>query len=154
MSTPPTFGASTIGQTEKALTAILNRELAGTGVTERQWVTLVVTAAVGGTVDHDELVVRLASLLKVTEAEADAHITALAAAELLQTTGGESPVTLTGAGRKLHGQVGAAVAEITERLWGDLPSDDLATAARVLSTILERANVELAAAGAGNGVPT
>jgi hypothetical protein len=31
-----------------------------------------------------------------------------------------------------------------ERLWGDLPPEDLATAGRVLGIVLERANVELA----------
>lgn len=40
MSTEQTFGTRLIGQTEKALNAILNRELEGTGVTEPQWVTL------------------------------------------------------------------------------------------------------------------
>jgi hypothetical protein len=29
-------------------------------------------------------------------------------------------------------------------MWGDLPEEDLATTGRVLSTILERANAELA----------
>jgi hypothetical protein len=30
-------------------------------------------------------------------------------------------------------------------MWGDLPEGDLATAARILSTVLDRANAELAA---------
>jgi hypothetical protein len=40
MSTISTLGPPLIGQTQNALNAILDRELAGTGLTERQWVTL------------------------------------------------------------------------------------------------------------------
>ena len=36
MSTTPAFGTQLIGQTEKTLNAILDRQLAGTGVTEPQ----------------------------------------------------------------------------------------------------------------------
>jgi hypothetical protein len=39
--------------------------------------------------------------------------------------------------------VSTAVAEITQRLWGDLSPDELAIAGRVLSTVLARANKEL-----------
>jgi hypothetical protein len=53
-------------------------------------------------------------------------------------------VKLTDSGQLLHSQIRAAVIPITERMWGDLPAEDLATAGRVLSTVLERANAELA----------
>jgi hypothetical protein len=46
---------------------------------------------------------------------------------------------VTDAGRRLHSRISAAVADITQRLWGDLAAEDLATAARVLSTVLARA---------------
>jgi hypothetical protein len=36
------------------------------------------------------------------------------------------------------------VGEITGRLWGDLPAEELDVAARVLSTVLKRATAELA----------
>jgi hypothetical protein len=145
--TTPTFGTQVIGQTEKALSAFLERLLAGTGVTEPQWVTLTVTVASGGTVDRDELISRMAGFLKVSEAEADARITELAAAQLLEVPDDEgSPVKVTDAGQQLVGQLRAATTEITQRLWGDLPAEDLAVAARVLSTIVERANAELAGA--------
>ena len=39
-----------------------------------------------------------------------------------------------------------AIAGITQRLWGDLPAEDLATAGRVLAIITDRANAELARA--------
>jgi DNA-binding MarR family transcriptional regulator len=147
MSTSPTFSTPVLGQTEKALNAILVRQLAGTGLTERQWVTLTMTVAGGGTVGRDELVARVAGVLKVGEAEAQAQITDLASAQLLQATQDDgSPVKVTDAGQRLYEQIRTAVTRITQRLWGDLPAEDLATAGRVLSTVLERANEELAAA--------
>jgi DNA-binding MarR family transcriptional regulator len=147
MSTTPTFGTPILGQTEKALNAILDRQLAGTGLTEPQWVTLTMTIAGGGTVDRDQLVGRVAGVLKVSEAQAQARIAELAAAQLLRAPDGEgSTVELTDAGQQLHGRIRAAVAQITQRLWGDLPAEDLATAGRVLSTVLARANAELTAA--------
>lgn len=85
--------------------------------------------------------------LKVSDAQAQARIAELAAAQLVQAgDGAGSQVTLTDAGRQLHAQVRTAVAQITERLWRDLPDEELATAGRVLSTVLARANAELAAA--------
>jgi hypothetical protein len=141
MTAPPTFGAPIIGQTEKALNAILHRQLAGTGLTEPQWVTLTLTVASGGTVDRDQLIGRVTGALKVSESEAQARITELAAAQLLQAPDGDgSPVKPTDAGQQLHGQIRTAVTQITQRLWGDLPAEDLATAGRVLSTALARAN--------------
>ncbi len=38
MSTTPAFGTQIIGQTEKALNALLDQQLPGTGLTEPQWV--------------------------------------------------------------------------------------------------------------------
>jgi hypothetical protein len=45
---------------------------------------------------------------------------------------------------ELHTGIRTKVGQITQRLWGDLPADELATAARVLATVLERASAELA----------
>jgi DNA-binding MarR family transcriptional regulator len=141
----PTFGTPLLGQTEKALNAILDRQLAGSGVTEPQWVTLVIASGEAG--DRDQLAGRLAGVLKVDEAEAKAQITKLVEAQMLQVPDGDrSPVQLTDAGRRLQGQVRAAVTPITQRLWGDLPAEDIETAGRVLGTVLARANAELASA--------
>jgi hypothetical protein len=146
MSTTPTFGPPLIGQTEKALNAILDRQLAGTGMTEPQWVTLTLTVAGGGSADRGQLIGRVVTALKVRDAEAESLIAELAAAQLLQASddGDASRVEVTDAGRQLHGRIRAQVGEITERLWGSLPAEDLASAGRVLSTVLGRANAELA----------
>jgi hypothetical protein len=53
---------------------------------------------------------------------------------------------VTEAGGRVHGRVRGAVDEITTRLWGDLPEDDLATTGRTLTTILERANAQFGTA--------
>jgi hypothetical protein len=146
MSTPA-FSPQILGQTEKALNILLDRQLHGTGLTEPQWVTLTltVTAAGGGTIERDRLVAQLADGLKISESEAKARISELAAAQLLQAPADERlPVTPTDAGQQLHAKIRTAVVEITQRLWGDLPPEDLATAGRVLSTILARVNAELA----------
>ncbi|MDQ6806148.1 MAG: hypothetical protein M3065_14585 [Actinomycetota bacterium] len=50
---------------------------------------------------------------------------------------------LTDEGQRLHGRIRAATTETTERPWVDLPAEDLATAGRVLSTVLSRGNAEL-----------
>lgn len=145
MSTSPTFSAELIGQTEKTLNAILGRLLAGTALTEPQWVTLTLAVRSSGTTDLLVFAGRIAEALKISDADARARIDELAAAELLVVRDvAGSPVGVTDAGSRLHGRISSAVVEITERMWGNLPPDDLAAAGRVLTTVLERANAELA----------
>lgn len=147
MSDTPTFGTQLIGKTEKALNAILDRQLAGTGLTEPQWVTLTLAVMSGGTIDQGPFLSRIAGAMKISHAEARARIDELAAAQLLQVPEDDgSPVSVTDAGSQLHARIRTAVTEITERLWGDLPADDLNIAGRVLATVLDRANSELASA--------
>jgi DNA-binding MarR family transcriptional regulator len=144
MSTNPPF-QQVLGQTEKALNAILDRQLAGTGLTEHHWITLTLTVSGGGTLEHDQLIGRVADALKGSEAQAQTLVTELSNAGLLDAAGGNrSVVTVTPAGRQLHTRIRAAVTEITERMWGDVPAEDLDTASRVLNTIRARANAELA----------
>ncbi|MGN6866963.1 MAG: MarR family transcriptional regulator [Solirubrobacteraceae bacterium] len=143
MSTAPTFSTQLIGQTEKTLNAILDRLLAGTGLDEPQWVTLTVAVMSGESADRDAFASRIAGSLKISDDEARDRIDELAAAGLL---GEGSPVRVTDAGRQLQARIRGEVVEITERMWGDLPPDDLAAAGRVLTTVLERANAELARA--------
>lgn len=145
MSSTLEFGTQLIGQTEKTLNAILGRLLAGTRVTEPQWVTLTVAVMSGGSLAPERFVSRVAGALKVSQERAQAHIDELVAARLLQLPlDNEEAVSVTDSGRDLHAGIRGRVAEITQRLWGDLPAGDLATAASVLNTVLERANAELA----------
>ncbi len=144
MTTYPTLTPQVIGQAEKTLNAILDRLLAGPGLTEAQWITLTLTAGGAGSGGHDQLVTQVAHGLKVDEAKASARVAELAAAQLVQDAGDGAPVRLTDAGERVHGQIRAGAAQVTEWLWGELPAADLATAGRILSIITDRANAELA----------
>jgi DNA-binding MarR family transcriptional regulator len=146
-TTSPAFGAALLGQTEKTLNVILDRQLAGTGLNEHQWITLTLAMTAGGTLDRDQLARRVAGGVKITEPQAQARIAELIAANLLEAATGDEPgVRVTETGEDLHRCIRTAVGDITTRLWGDLPADDLNTAGRVLSIVLERADAELAAA--------
>lgn len=141
MSTHPPFGTQLVGQTENAFGAILDRELTGTRLSRAHWIALTVTVTSGGALDRDALAGRLARALKLTPAEADERLDGLASTGLIaRATAPGSPVIATDAGVRLHARIHAAVAEVTERLWGDLPPEDVATAGKVLATVLERAN--------------
>jgi hypothetical protein len=144
MSTYPSLSTRVIGQTEKTLNAILNRQLAGTGLTESHWVILTLALASGGTVERDPFTRQVAGALKISEAQAQARIAELVAARQLQDAREGSAMAVTDAAQQLHGRIRAVISEITQRLWGDLPAEDLDTAGRVLSIITERANAELA----------
>ncbi len=144
MSTPPTFSPQVIGQTEKAMNGILDRLLVGTELTEPEWVTLTVTANSGPTVDREQLIDRLVGAVKVSQARARALATELVTKGMLQAAGrDDSELELTANGRRLYDRIRSATVEVTERLWGDLPVEDLAIAGRVLTTVLARANAEL-----------
>ena len=145
MSTDLAFGTQLIGQAESALGAILDRELTGSGLTQPRWVILTLAVLNDGTIEHHELVGRAVRVLKTSQDEAEAQIANLADAELVEASTEDAVrVRVTDAGQRLHSRIRLALAEITQRLWGDLPADDLSTAGRVLGTVLERANAELA----------
>jgi DNA-binding MarR family transcriptional regulator len=145
MSTTPMFSTQLLGQTEKAANAILDRLLAEPGLTEPQWVTLVIAAMTAGAFERGQLADRVADSLKISRPEAEALIAELTTANLLSIPNADhAAVTLTESGEQLYTETRAATIRITQRLWGDLPAEDLATAGRVLSTVLARANTELA----------
>ena len=79
-----TFTPQVLGETEKALNAILYRELGHVELTEHQWIALRLTVFGGGEVPRDQLVGRLGGALKVDPAEAGARVDDLVAAGLLQ----------------------------------------------------------------------
>ncbi|WP_242900739.1 MarR family winged helix-turn-helix transcriptional regulator [Actinomadura terrae] len=142
-TTPQTFGTALIGQTEKALNAILERQLAGTGITEPQWVTLTLTVVGGGTLDRAELTRRVSGAIQVGRASVEERITELTAAGLLQADN-DGRVQVTDEGQARWTRVRATIEPITQTLWGDLPAEDLAAAGRVLSIVLDRAKAVLA----------
>jgi hypothetical protein len=54
MSTYPTLSPRVIGQAEKTMNAILDRQLTGTDLTEPQWVILTLAVTSGGTTEPDK----------------------------------------------------------------------------------------------------
>ena len=146
MATDTTFTPQVLGETEKALNAILVRELDAVGLTEHQWIALRLTVIAGGALAREQLVGRLAGALKVGADDAEARIEEVAGRGLLQASGAEGDVAVTQAGTDVHARVRGAVAEITQRLWGDLPAEDLHATGRTLAAILQRANAHYATA--------
>ncbi len=142
MSNTVPFTPQLLGRTEKALNAILDRLLADSGVTEPQWVALSIAVAGGESFGRDQLTGLVAGALKVTSDEAYAQIATLAGHGFLALEGEE--VVVTKAGQGFRNSIGVTTGEIAERLWGDLPVDDLNATVRVLSTALSRADEELA----------
>jgi DNA-binding MarR family transcriptional regulator len=148
-TTTTTLNPQVIGQAERALGALMDRVLAATGGTFHQWVALTLTTAAGGTIDRDQLLSRMTGALKVDHATAQAVIAELTAAQLLEDQPGEAArVRLTDTGQARHRQLRTAIDQLTARLYGDLPADDLATSGRVLGVITARANAELAGTAA------
>ncbi|GAA0470022.1 hypothetical protein Ade02nite_33080 [Paractinoplanes deccanensis] len=142
-TTTHAFGTALIGQTEKALNAILDRQLAGTGITEPQWVTLTLTVVSGGSIDRAELIRRVAGATQFGPASVAERIAELTAAGFLRD-GSDGRVQVTDEGQARWTQVRTAIGPITQGLWGDLPAEDLATTGRVLGIVLDRANAVLA----------
>jgi hypothetical protein len=143
----PLFTTQLLGRTEKTLNAILAQLLAGSSVTEPQWVALNLAVSNDGEISRDIYTGLVAGALRVSEAEAGAQISELAAARLLDLPASDTePIAVTESGQQFYQQIRAATGEITQRMWGDLPTIDLETAGRVLSTILGRADAYLASA--------
>ncbi|GIJ27441.1 hypothetical protein Vqi01_26030 [Micromonospora qiuiae] len=138
-TTTPAFGTALIGQTEKALNAILDRQLAGTGITEAQWVTLTLIVVSGENIDRAELIRRISAATQFSPAAVAERVTELTAAGFLRD-GGDGRVQVTDEGQARWTNLRTAIGPITQRLWGDLPAEDLATAGRVLGIVLDRAN--------------
>jgi DNA-binding MarR family transcriptional regulator len=131
-----------IGQTERALGALMRPVLDRLGATFHQWVALAVTTTNGGTIDRGDLTAYITDALQIDDATVDAAIAELAAAGVLETST-ESVVALNEAGRKRYDELRTAVGANTVPLFADIPDADLATARRVLTTVAERAAAQL-----------
>ncbi|MFE3324339.1 hypothetical protein [Streptomyces sp. NPDC059176] len=147
MPTNPELTGQTIGMAHYATRAVLERALAETGTTFPQTVAINALRTGGNTTTREQLVDRLTGGLKIDGAAAAATVAELLNAALVETAP-EAPATLrlTGTGTALASRIAARTADITARLYGGIPDEDKATTARVLTTVLARANAELGAA--------
>lgn len=134
------FGAQLIGRTEKSLNALLNGIIAGTDLSEPEYVALRVCADHVGTPRAD-VVAQLTAVFRKGEDHSAQLIERLTAAGMIGVDEAYT-IQLTPAGRELYDRLVADTNALTARLWGDLPADELAVTARVLSTVLRRAATE------------
>jgi hypothetical protein len=141
----PTLNPQIVGQAEKAHKPILDRILARTGTTMNQWVALKLTAVSGGAADRGQLITSITGTLRTDDAAVLTAISELTTAEFLKDLPGQGPhLEFTDAGQALYQQINSAVGEVVARAYADIPADDLATAARVLTLITTRLNAEQA----------
>ena len=145
--TGPTLNGQDIGQAESAVRAVLNQLLARTGTPFHGWVILNLLGRSDTPLSQDELTGRVVHGLKIGEDAVRAAAAGLAEHGLIsrdpQAAGG-ARVALTAAGAARFGQIQDGISQVTARLYGGLPEADLVTAHRVLVTVTERANAELA----------
>ncbi len=147
MATVQTLNPQIIGQTERALGALMNKVLAAAGGTFPQWVALTITAGVDDGIDRERLIERLADALAVDASAASAVMTELIESDLLRTLPGpDRRLGLSERGRNRHARIRDAIGDVTGRLFGDAADEDLRTAGRVLTLITARARAELAEA--------
>jgi len=150
MTTTPTLNGQDIGQAESAVRALLNRLLARTGTQFHGWVILSLLGRGSGSLGEEELTGQIVHGLKIGEDAVHAAAAELAWHGLISrvTQMGEgAQLTLTAAGAARFDQIQDGISEVTARLYGGLPETDLTIAHRVLATVTERANAELAPAG-------
>ena len=133
MSTP--FGPQLIGETEKTLSALLDRFLQRTGLTEPQWVTLRLAGMLDGSVDADGLAAAVADRAHFSDA---VDLVGELADRGLLADG-----RLTSAGRELTTAVQTSITTGTAAIWDNLRSDDVAAVTRVLNEVISRARVLL-----------
>jgi hypothetical protein len=125
-----------------ATRALLDSLLAETETTFHRWVILNLAGSGGGSVARDAVVARMQSALKVDVATASAAVEEVVALGLAMTE--EDRLILTHDGAERYEQIQAGSAAIVERLYAGLPIEDLLTTRRILTTVTERANGELA----------
>jgi hypothetical protein len=140
-STPPPveripFGPVLVGQTEKTLQALLRHTLAGSGLSEPEWVTLRLATMIDEQLDRPGLISVVADRAKF--ADPTAIVDALTERGLVVDG---QPTT---AGRELVSDVLAASETSNGTVWRDLPTGDVDATTRVLNEVLRRAR-ELAA---------
>jgi len=143
MTSAPTLTGQDIGQAEKATRAVLDVLLERTGTGFHQWVVLNRLALAGGTLDQPQLTRDMMHGLKVKAEAVDAAVR-----QVLETgqaeRQAEGMLSLTPAGEAKFREIRDGISDISARLYGGIPEEDLAVAKRVLATVIERANEELA----------
>jgi hypothetical protein len=135
---------SIVGQAEKAHGAILRKVLAGTGLDEQQWITLQLAQAPGTGIRRTDLVTRVSAAAKFDPPVIDRAISALISSSFIDQHP-DDRLLVSQQGRELVSALRERIGEHIGSAYGSVPPEDLATAARVLTTITARLSAELAA---------
>jgi hypothetical protein len=144
MTTTPVLTGRDIGITYQAIAAIRDRLLSRVGMTFEDSIQINVLADTpAATATSGELVAVLAAGLKLSDDAASAAIDALVNRGLA-TRDAAGTVTATERAMDAHQRFNAMVNQLAPRLYGDIPTAELEAAKRVLDTVTERANRELA----------
>ena len=122
------FGPQLIGETEKTLNALLRHVLAGSDLTEPQWVTLRLAAQHDG---HSSLADVIAERAHLDDAR---DLVAV-----LDHRGLLDGNRASAAGTDLVTALRARIDDLTAPIWADLPVEDVRAADRVLNLVVERA---------------
>jgi len=134
----PTLTGQTIAEAQGAVRALLDRTLAGSGLTSNEYVALRVADAR-----------RVDDLAGFLAGQPQLGLDAAAASDLvagLQRRGLLCEGSITPTGMDLFAKVGAQVAQTTAQLYAEMDEGDLATTQRVLSDVIARA-AEISRAG-------
>lgn len=132
MTTPPL--SRTLGPAERALRALLDRELARERLSFPEWTALVFTRS--SPLTNDEIARR--QLAGYVVADASEAVAALVRAGLLARDT-DARLSQTEQGRRVFADISEAVEKVTEALWGDLPVADLEATHRTLAEVTARA---------------
>lgn len=142
-ATAPLADARALGLAHYAARGVLERVLARHGVTFQQQITLRAAVTADAPRTPEDLVAQVRDSLKADPADLRATLDELVTKGLLVADGAH--LVPTDAGRELLAAAGAETAPVSARIWGGIPTEDLAAAGRVLALVAERANAELAA---------
>jgi hypothetical protein len=138
MSTGPRLTTRTIGETESALNGLPTNVLDDTGIDEVGWVAVRLSSTMPPPVTVAALTARLRASKKVDEATIAAILGDLEGRGILKTTGDTISTTPEGPGALRATDPRGGQADRSDV--GRSRLEDLATAARVLTAITERAN--------------
>lgn len=142
-TTAPVANARDLALAHYAARGVLEHVLARHGATFQQQVALRAAITSDAPQTPDDLLTQVEESLKADPADIRATLDELLAKQLLVEDGAH--LRPTDAGRELLATVGAETTPISARIWGGIPTKDLAAAGRVLALVTERANAELAA---------
>lgn len=126
-----------------AARGVLERVLAGHGITFQQQIALRAVVTADAPPTPDDVVAQVQGSLKADPADIRTTLDDLLAKHLLVADGAH--LRPTDAGSELISVAAAEAAPFTARIWAGVDADDLAAAGRVLTLVAERANAELAA---------